>query len=68
MIAYSQDMHTFAGEKHFFPMALQPIFEPYPSLHSRFLTTIRHTVGLLWMSDQSVAEASAYTGQHNIRV
>jgi hypothetical protein len=26
--------------------------------------TIRHTVGLLWTSDQPVAEAS--TGQHNI--
>jgi hypothetical protein len=28
--------------------------------------TIRHTVGLLWMSDQPVAEASTYTGQHII--
>jgi hypothetical protein len=28
--------------------------------------TIRHTVGLLWTSDQPVAEASTYTGQHNI--
>jgi hypothetical protein len=27
---------------------------------------IRHTVGLLWTSDQPVAEASTYTGQHNI--
>jgi hypothetical protein len=26
----------------------------------------RHTVGLHWMSDQPVAEASTYTGQHNI--
>jgi hypothetical protein len=25
----------------------------------------RHTVGLLWTSDQPVAEASTYTGQHN---
>jgi hypothetical protein len=24
--------------------------------------TIRHTVGLLWTSDQPVAEASTYTG------
>jgi hypothetical protein len=24
--------------------------------------TIRHTVGLLWMSDQPVAETSTYTG------
>jgi hypothetical protein len=28
--------------------------------------TIRHTVGLIWTSDQSLAEASTYTGQHNI--
>jgi hypothetical protein len=28
--------------------------------------TIRHTVGLLWMSDQPVSETSNYTGQHNI--
>jgi hypothetical protein len=28
--------------------------------------TIRHTVGLLWTSDQPVAEVSTYTGQHNI--
>jgi hypothetical protein len=28
--------------------------------------TIRHTGGLLWTSDQPVAEASTYTGQHNI--
>jgi hypothetical protein len=28
--------------------------------------TIRHTVGLLWTSDQHVSEASTYTGQHNI--
>jgi hypothetical protein len=28
--------------------------------------TIRHTVRLLWTSDQPVAETSTYTGQHNI--
>jgi hypothetical protein len=28
--------------------------------------TIIHTVELLWTSDQPVAEASTYTGQHNI--
>jgi hypothetical protein len=26
--------------------------------------TIRHAVGLLWMSDQPVAETSTFTGQH----
>jgi hypothetical protein len=36
-------------------------------LFLRFLNhTIRHTVGLLWTSDQPVAEASTYTGDHNI--
>jgi hypothetical protein len=29
--------------------------------------TYRPTVGLLWTSDQPVAEASTYTGQHNIQ-
>jgi hypothetical protein len=28
--------------------------------------TYRYTVGLLWTSDQPDAEASTYTGQHNI--
>jgi hypothetical protein len=28
--------------------------------------TIRRSVGLPWSSDQPVAEASTYTGQHNI--
>jgi hypothetical protein len=36
--------------------------------HSGFLYHIQltHTVGLLWTSVQPVAEASTYTGQHNI--
>jgi hypothetical protein len=39
---------------------------PWPPL-LRFLNhTIRHTIELLWTSDQPVAEASTYTGQHNI--
>jgi hypothetical protein len=29
--------------------------------------TIRHTIGLLWTSDQPVAETSTYTGQHNMQ-
>jgi hypothetical protein len=28
--------------------------------------TLRHTVGLLWTTDKTVAKASTYTGQHNI--
>jgi hypothetical protein len=41
--------------------------EVFPN-HSGFLDHIQltHTVGLLWTSDQTVAEASTYTGQHNI--
>jgi hypothetical protein len=36
--------------------------------HSGFLDHIQwtHTVGLLWTSDQPIAEASTYTGQHNV--
>jgi hypothetical protein len=30
------------------------------------MIVFRHTVGLLWTSDQPVAEASTYTEQHNI--
>jgi hypothetical protein len=30
--------------------------------------TIIHTVGLLWTSDQPLAETSTYTGQHNIYI
>jgi hypothetical protein len=29
------------------------------------MIVFRHTVGLLWTSDQPVAETSTYTGQHN---
>jgi hypothetical protein len=36
-------------------------------LFSGFLDhAYRHTVGLLWTSDQPVAETSTYAGQHNI--
>jgi hypothetical protein len=28
--------------------------------------TVRHTVGLLWTSDQPIIETCTYTGQHNI--
>jgi hypothetical protein len=30
------------------------------------ITHTRHTVGLLWTSDQLVAEACTYIGQHSI--
>jgi hypothetical protein len=29
------------------------------------MIVFRHTVGLLWTSDQPVSETSTYTGQHN---
>jgi hypothetical protein len=32
-----------------------------------FLITHIYTVGLLWTSDQPVAEASTYTAQHNVQ-
>jgi hypothetical protein len=42
-----------------------------PSLEHRapfgvYVITYRHTVGLLWTSDQPVAEAPTYRLQHNI--
>jgi hypothetical protein len=51
------------------PMALQPKSGLF-ILFLRFLdhTQLRHMVGLFWAIDQPVAEASAYTGQHNILV
>jgi hypothetical protein len=33
--------------------------------HPRFRYLFRQSVGLLWTSDQPVARASTYTGQHN---
>jgi hypothetical protein len=35
------------------------------ALHGRFVIYFRHLIGLLWTSDQPVAKASTYTGQHN---
>jgi hypothetical protein len=51
----------------FAPVTLQPILGPFLFyIDVSESHTIRHTVGLLWTSDQPVAEASTYTGQHNI--
>jgi hypothetical protein len=48
-------------------------FPVFPNLEHRatfgvsaITHTIRYMVGLLWTSDQPVAEASTYSGQHNI--
>jgi hypothetical protein len=50
--------------------SVQWLYSPNQTLASSFEVsyshTIRHTVGLLWTSDQPVAETSTYTGQHNI--
>jgi hypothetical protein len=32
-----------------------------------YMIVFRHTVGLLWTSDQPVSETSTCTGQHNIQ-
>jgi hypothetical protein len=49
-----------------FPVSLQPVLQPCPPLYWGFLITHNHThaVGFLWTSDQLLAEASTYTGQH----
>jgi hypothetical protein len=51
----------------FFPLRNSLTAEVFLN-HSGFLDHIQliHIVGLLWTSDQPVAEASTYTGQHNI--
>jgi hypothetical protein len=50
------------------PRALQPMFSFVPlCIEIPQSHTIRHTVGLLWTSDQPVAEASTYTRRHNIQ-
>jgi hypothetical protein len=51
----------------FFPLWLHGPLGLALASFSGFLNhTYRHTVGLLWTSDQPVAETSTYTGQHNI--
>jgi hypothetical protein len=57
-------MHSFI---HLFTGAYSPGWT-FSLPFRGFLIThrIRHTVGLFWTSDQPVAEASTYTGQHNI--
>jgi hypothetical protein len=57
----SSNIHSFIH----FPVV--PIWNIGPLLGVSVIThTIRHMVGLLWMSDQTVAEASTCTGRHNI--
>jgi hypothetical protein len=42
-------------------------YSPNRALVFPFLRFLNHTAGLLWSSDQPVAEASTYTGLHNIQ-
>jgi hypothetical protein len=48
--------------------SIQWLYDPNWAVASSFEVskshTYRHTVGLLWTSDQPVAETSTYTGQH----
>jgi hypothetical protein len=55
---------TSVSHSHPTPMSLEPIL--CPPLYWGFLSHW-HTVGLLWTSDRPVAQASTYTGQHNIQ-
>jgi hypothetical protein len=44
----------------------QSLYSSYKDFHTGgFVILLRHTVGLLWTSDQPIAKASTYTGQHN---
>jgi hypothetical protein len=52
---------------HSFTCAYSPGWMDLWPPFSGFLNyTYRHTIGLLWTSDQPVAETSSYTIQHNI--
>jgi hypothetical protein len=51
-------IHSFSCSSHLEHMA--------PFGVSVITHILRHTVGLLWFSDQPVAEAPTYAGQHNI--
>jgi hypothetical protein len=59
--------HKLCLNFFFFYLGLFLTTEVFPQPF-RFLDDIQltHTVGLLWTSDQPIAEASTYTGQHNI--
>jgi hypothetical protein len=50
----------------FSPWHYTPYLGFVPFIEVSQLHEIKHTVGLLWTNDQPVAEASTYTGQHNI--
>jgi hypothetical protein len=51
---------------YFFYLGLFPHYWGFSSTNQVSWSHTTHTVGLLWTSDQPVAEASSYTGQNNI--
>jgi hypothetical protein len=59
------EYHLFIHSFIHFPLGFQ-LEHRAPFEVSVITHTIRHTVGLLLTSDQPVAEASTYTGQHNL--
>jgi hypothetical protein len=46
-------------------VALQSLQGPWPPHTGGFVTLLRYLVEILWTSDQPVAKACTYTGQHN---
>jgi hypothetical protein len=46
-------------------VALQSSYGPWPRHTGILVILLRHSVGLPWTSDQFVAMATTYTGQHN---
>jgi hypothetical protein len=46
-------------------VAQQSLYLTWQPHTGGFVILLRHTVGLHWTSDQSVAKTSTYTGQHN---
>jgi hypothetical protein len=57
---YEHTMVTFIHSFIHFPVGCQPEHRA-PFVVSAITHAIRHTVGLLWTSDQPIAEASTYT-------
>jgi hypothetical protein len=64
LVASAQNGPAYAG---IHPMALQPKSGLDLLLWGFLITRNKHTVGLIWTSDQPVAEASTYIGQHNVK-
>jgi hypothetical protein len=59
VILYNEKIATFLLRDY------STVNKPWPPHTRSFLILLRHLVRLLWSSDQPVAKASTYTGQHN---